>query len=97
MNVLPLSLRRTLTALLLTFWTAGVSLPAQAAPLTERLTGHVPRVALAHARLLSRVGANERVGLALTLPLRDQAGLDDLLRRLYTPGDLVAGQVFNIG
>ena len=57
-----------------------------------RLSGHVPVAAVAHARLLGRVAAAQTVGLALTLPLRNQAALSDLLTRLYTPGDLLCGK-----
>ncbi len=60
--------------------------------LGPRLTGHVPLAAVAHARLLGRVAAAQTVGLALTLPLRNQAELTDLLTRLYTPGDPLHGQ-----
>lgn len=57
-----------------------------------RLAGHVPSTAVAYAHLLGRVAAAQTVGLALTLPLRNQADLSDLLARLYTPGDPLHGQ-----
>jgi subtilase family serine protease len=57
-----------------------------------RLAGHVPYAVLAHSRLLGRVDAAQTIGLALTLPLRNQPDLDDLLTRLYTPGDPLYGQ-----
>ena len=57
-----------------------------------RLSGHVPAAMVARSRLLGRVAASQTVGLALTLPLRNQAALDDLLSRLYTPGDPLYGQ-----
>jgi hypothetical protein len=60
--------------------------------LLRRLTGHVPRAAIARARLLGRMAPQESVSLALTLPVRDPAGLDTLLRRLYTPGDSMQGR-----
>ena len=61
-----------------------------------------PRVALAHqlaplavlrsAKLLGHVAGGTQMNLALTLPLRNQARLDDLLTRLYTPGDSQQGK-----
>ena len=93
MNVSPLFPQRAFAALLLTVLAIGVSItPAQAAPLTARLTGHVPQTALAHARSLGRVAPGEHLALALTLAGRDPAGLNDLLRRLYTPGDPLQGR-----
>jgi len=66
--------------------------PASADPALHWLAGHVPRAAIARARLVGRVAPQETVPLALTLPLRDPAGLDALLRRLYTPGDPAQGR-----
>ncbi|MGI4789101.1 MAG: protease pro-enzyme activation domain-containing protein [Janthinobacterium lividum] len=57
-----------------------------------RLAGHVPTAVVAHSHLLGRVVSTETIGLALTLPLRNQAALSDLLTRLYTPGDPLYGQ-----
>ena len=65
---------------------------ASADPATQRLTGHVLRAAMARARFVGRVSPLETVPLALTLPLRDPAGLSDLLGRLYTPGDPMQGR-----
>ncbi len=48
--------------------------------------------AVAHAHLVGRVAAAQTVGLALTLPLRNPAELNDLLSRLYTPGDPLDGK-----
>jgi len=75
----------TLAVLVLASSTLAPSVSA--GPAGRRLTGHVPRTAIAQARVMGRVAPLERVSLALTLPIRDQAGLDDLLRRLYTPGN----------
>jgi len=68
---------------------ALLSLPALTAPnaVRPRLSGHVPAAAIAHSRLLGRVASAQTVSLALTLPLRNQADLTDLLARLSTPGD----------
>lgn len=57
-----------------------------------RLAGHVPLEAIRRARLVGQVAAGQTVELALTLPLRNQAALSDLLARLYTPGDPLHGQ-----
>ncbi len=66
---------------------------SRAAPAVQpRLTGHVPFVAVAHAHLVGRVAAAQTVGLALTLPLRNQAALTDLLSRLSAPGDPLCGK-----
>jgi len=70
----------------------GLTSPVSADPALRRLTGHVPHAAIARARLMSRVAPQESVSLALTLPVRDRAGLDTLLRRLYTPGDPMQGR-----
>lgn len=63
-----------------------------ASAVLPRLTGHIPFAAVAHAHLVGRVAAAQPVGLALTLPLRNQAALSDLLSRLYTPGDPLYGK-----
>ena len=47
--------------------------------------------ALAGAHLLGRQALDTPVSAALTLPLRNQAALDTLLHRLYTPGDPLRG------
>ena len=59
--------------------------PAQAAPALVRLRGHVPSAAVARAQPLGRVAQDESIHLALTLPLRDPAGLQAFLARLYDP------------
>jgi subtilase family serine protease len=52
-----------------------------------RLPGHVPLESLAAARHIGRLPADRSVSLALVLPLRNQAELDNLLRSLYDPAD----------
>ena len=77
----------------LTLMTA-LALPAGAAPKAAalpRLSGHVPAAAVAHSHLLGRVASTQTIGLALTLPLRNQAGLTDFLSRVSTPGDPLCG------
>ena len=62
--------------------------PAQAAPAPlVRLPGHLAPEALRGAAIVGRKAPTDRMPLALTLPLRDPAGLDRLLARQYTPGD----------
>ena len=56
-----------------------------------RLAGHIPAAAVAHSHLLGRVAPSQTIGLALTLPLRNQAGLTDFLSRVSTPGDPLRG------
>jgi subtilase family serine protease len=68
--------------------------PTQAAPQSPalsaalvRLPGHLMPGVLRNAALLGRKAGGESVPLALTLPIRDPTGLDNLLYHLYTPGD----------
>lgn len=63
-----------------------------APPGMVRLPGHRAPNALLQAHDLGRAATGQPVDLALTLPLRHQAELKDLLRRLYTPGDPLQGQ-----
>lgn len=51
------------------------------------LPGHLPTAAVASASALGRLSATAPVSLALTLPLRNEASLDDLLAGLSDPGD----------
>src|SRR5579871_6682950 len=53
---------------------------------TVQLPGHLPD-ALTSARQVARVNANEQIAFAIALPLRNQAELTDLLRRLQDPND----------
>src|SRR5579863_9907765 len=57
-----------------------------------RLPDHVPNAAIAAARYLHRTPAQEPIQLALALPLRNQALLDDMLHRLYDPADPLYGK-----
>jgi len=52
-----------------------------------RLPGHLSPNILLRSTLLGRKTGADVVPLALTLPLRDPAGLERLLQRQYTPGD----------
>lgn len=62
------------------------ALRAAPAPATVRLPGHVP-AALARAHSLGRLPGGETLTLSLALPLRDPAGADSFLERLYDPAD----------
>ena len=66
-------------------------LAASAAPLMTSLAGHIP-AAVSHSRLVSRLDATRALALALTLPLRNQVELEDLLRGLSDPNDPRYGQ-----
>ena len=78
-----------LLALLLT---AFGSAPTRAAEPRVSLSRHAAQApALRGAHLLGRLAADTPLQLVLTLPLRNQAELDTLLRRQYTPGDPLYG------
>ena len=67
--------------------------PAQAAEPRLALAGSAPAVpALRSARLLGRLDSSTMLRVGLTLPLRHQSQLDELLRRQYTPGDALYHQ-----
>src|ERR1700722_6948094 len=58
---------------------------AQAEPHTL-LTSHVPdAVSSGLAPLVGHVPPNQRLSLAISLPLRNEAGLDELVQQLYDP------------
>ncbi len=65
---------------------------AQAQTATVRLRGHVPFAALARAQAMGRVPRRQTLSLSLALPLRDRAGLESFLNRLYDPADPLYGQ-----
>ena len=85
----------TLTALTVPGFAAPQAAPAfpaaLAAPAFQTLPGHIP-AAVASARLVSAMGAEQPLSLALTLPLHHQAELQDLLHGLYDPADPRYGQ-----
>jgi subtilase family serine protease len=50
------------------------------------MTRHVPEaVAGGKARLVGQLPATQRLSLAISLPLRNENGLDDLLQQIYAP------------
>src|SRR5215469_15434504 len=53
----------------------------------KTLPGHVPSVT-AHLTAMGTLPATNRLRLAIGLPLRDAAGLDDYLAQLYDPSSL---------
>jgi kumamolisin len=69
----------------------SVSLSASAQTATVPLRGHVPLLVM-WATDIGSTSARETVSLALVLPLRNEAALDDLLIRLYDPDDPAYGQ-----
>ena len=64
------------------FIAAGAT--AQSLP-RQVLSGHVPAV-VSRLNPTGRMAATNRLQLAIGLPLRNQAGLDDLIAQLYDPG-----------
>ena len=63
-----------------------MAVQAAPAPATVRLPGHIP-AAVARARALGRAPSGQTMTLALSLPMRDPAGAQDFLGRLYDPAD----------
>ncbi len=89
-NPRPAALKPALLLALL--MTALGPAPARAAEPRVSLSRHAALApALRGARVLGRLAAATPMRLALTLPLRNQAALDTLLRRQYTPGDALYG------
>ncbi|HZT43558.1 MAG TPA: protease pro-enzyme activation domain-containing protein [Chthonomonadaceae bacterium] len=80
------------------FLCVSATLPCRAADQTAsvRLTGHIPAV-VKTSRVTGRVNANETLSLAFVLPFRNQAALQDLIQRLYTPGDPAYGHYLTSG
>ena len=74
----------------------AIAFGIQAQPATVRLRGNVSPL-VARAALMDRVGPNERIQFSITLPVRNEAQLDTLLQRLYTPGDPLYRQYLKTG
>ncbi len=64
---------------------------AAAAPVFRALAGHIPR-AVAQSQPVAALDSSRPLSLALTLPLRHQAELAELLRGLADPNDARYGQ-----
>lgn len=67
-----------------------LSAQTPAAGTLVQIPGHIPRAVLS-AQPLGALSGAQTVSLAVSLPLRDQQGMDDLLRRLYDPRDPLYG------
>jgi len=61
-------------------------------PSRLRLPGHMPGQAIRAANWLGREAPDTSVSMAISLPLRNQAELGDLLSRIYDPADPLYGQ-----
>ena len=89
----PAALKPALKPALLLALTLTAFGPARAAEPRVSLALHAAQApALRGARALGRLAPATPIRFALTLPLRNQAALDDLLRRQYMPGDALCGQ-----
>jgi subtilase family serine protease len=66
---------------------AGIQTPAANGSSRVRLRNHVPVDAMATAEWKGHEDPATTIPLTFALPLRDQAGMEDLLRRLYDPAD----------
>jgi subtilase family serine protease len=77
----------TLQRLAAVFCASTLFFAAAAAEAQQRtLTNHVPEaVASGVAPLVGHLPSKQRLSLAISLPLRDQADLEDLLQQLYDP------------
>jgi subtilase family serine protease len=76
---------KILTTVLCTFALLCAGAMAQA-QLRATMTSHVPEaVASGVAPLIGHLPSSQRLSLAISLPLRNEAELDDLLQRIYDP------------
>ena len=71
----------------------GVPTPysSSSTPSPLRLRGHVPTKAMAAANLLGRLPSDTQISMAIVLPLRNQAELQELLGKIYNPVDPLYG------
>jgi kumamolisin len=84
-------LHRAFYSLILSLALCPLASSADAAPPLQRITQGLPPL-VQQSRHLGAVAADEVVALALVLPTRNQAQLNDLLHRLYDPNDPAYGQ-----
>ena len=68
------------------FLILGMSAQSASAALRQRLGGHVPKAA-ATASLVGELSPTQNLDLAIGLPLRNRAELQDLLKKIYDPHD----------
>ncbi len=80
-----------LAALLLAALSTSVPAARAAEPMVAAPRAVPAASMLAQAHLMGRQAADTPMNAALTLPLRNTAALDTLLKRLYTPGDPLCG------
>ena len=88
-----MTLNRILSCCILPlFGLVSLCAPASAAPQSERaaVAGNIP-AAVAAAKTLGHLSGTTLIRVALTLPLRNQAALTDLLGRLYDRADPAYG------
>jgi subtilase family serine protease len=77
--------RATLPRLAAVF-TGVILVTAPALAQHRTLTAHVPQaVANGQAAAVGKLPRGQRISLAISLPLRDSAGLEDLLQQIYDP------------
>src|SRR5580692_2145544 len=77
--------RATLPRLAAVF-TGVILVTATALAQHRTLTAHVPQaVANGQAAAVGKLPRGQRISLAISLPLRDSAGLEDLLQQIYDP------------
>jgi kumamolisin len=82
-----------LAALVLALSCGSISAARSADSHMVALVRSVPsQHAMHNAHYIGRVASGSRIQLSITLPLRNQDKLTDLLRRLYTPGDPLYGK-----
>ena len=80
----PRSVATVLLAMVCAAWLGGQAETSAQAGQRQALWGHMPPV-VRHLPALGRLAGTNRLDLVIGLPLRDQAGLADLLGRLYDP------------
>lgn len=86
LRLLRPELRRWLAFAVMTIWAAGGWSGAVAEEKLQVLQHHVrPAVAQGKAQMKSAMAPDAQLNISIVLPLRDEAGLDRLLARLYDP------------
>ena len=86
LRLLRSELKRWLTFAVLTIWAAGGWSGAAAEEKLQVLQHHVrPAVAQGKAQMKRAMAPDAQLNISIVLPLRDEAGLDRLLARLYDP------------
>jgi kumamolisin len=95
MKIASIRISKVLVGFLLALTVAfgGAPTPCSSAPIPSpvRMRGHVPSYALAAAKLLGGLAPDTQISMAIVLPLRNQAELQELLGRIYDPADSLYG------